>query len=140
MPPEKGKAKKPAVFDLKLYSAEQVMEALNCPVNRHCTRVEHDCTDWDLQLHPEWLIQHYIENGGAVAFAQKRKDFIRLCDSIETCAFADICNLSKVASGWRLCPIRGIGKICLECSRAKKFIEDEAVPEEPGQTDLTKTA
>jgi len=36
--------------------------------------VEHGCNETELFAHPEWLINHYIEKGGAVAFAQRRKD------------------------------------------------------------------
>lgn len=129
MPLIKGMANKPPIFDMSQYSREQIMEALNCPVNRHCTRVEHDCDDWDLQKNPNWLVKHFIDNGGAVAFAQKRKEFIRLCDCIETCSFADVCTLSKIASGWIHCPIRNIGTLYQDCETAKKTIEKEAIVE-----------
>jgi len=50
----------------------QIVEALTCPLNRAMTMREHSCNEMDLFNHPEWLIKHYIENGGAVAFAKKR--------------------------------------------------------------------
>lgn len=133
MPLIKGMASKPPIFDISQYSKEQIIEALNCPVNRHCTRVEHKCDDWTLQEHPEWLIRHFVENGGAVAFAQKRKEFIRLCDHINKCSFADVCTLSKIASGWIHCPIRDIGEVCRECKTALKVITEVAVAE-PSET------
>jgi hypothetical protein len=56
------------------YNQDQIVEALNCPINRHCTRVEHCCDDWELHLHPEWLLEHFISHGGAVEFAKRRED------------------------------------------------------------------
>jgi len=52
----------------------QIVESLTCPLNRAMTMVEHGCNETELFAHPEWLINHYIEKGGAVAFAQRRKD------------------------------------------------------------------
>jgi len=52
----------------------QIVEALTCPVNRDMTRVEHSCDDRELFHHPEWLIAHYITNGGAIAFAKRREE------------------------------------------------------------------
>lgn len=59
-------------FDNHKYKDDQVIEALTCPVNRHCTREEHNCDDWVLFERPEWLMDHYITNGGAKAFAKRR--------------------------------------------------------------------
>jgi hypothetical protein len=50
----------------------QVVEALTCPINRMSTMIEHSCNEWTLFEHPEWLISHYVENGGAAAFAKRR--------------------------------------------------------------------
>ncbi len=65
------------VFDQKGYMQRQIWEALTCPINRHCTRLEHGCDDWDLFHHPEWLITHFISNGGAEEFAKRRAEFLR---------------------------------------------------------------
>ncbi|MFA6446456.1 MAG: hypothetical protein WCW14_04390 [Candidatus Paceibacterota bacterium] len=73
----KGDTMKVKQFDTANYTRAQMLEALTCPINRHCTRVEHGCDDWELFKHPEWLMQHYIERGGAVAFAKRRSEFIR---------------------------------------------------------------
>ena len=62
------------LFDAQRYNQDQVVEALTCPVNRHCTRVEHNCDDWELFQHPEWLLDHFITNGGAVAFSKHREE------------------------------------------------------------------
>ena len=59
-------------FDNHQYKDDQIIEALTCPVNRHCTRVEHNCDDWELFKHPEWLMMHFIENGGAKEFTKRR--------------------------------------------------------------------
>lgn len=64
-------------FDLRKYTRAQIVDAISCPCNRHCTRVEHSCDDFELYKHPEWLLHHYIENGGAIAFAKRRKEFER---------------------------------------------------------------
>ena len=61
-------------FNARRYNDAQIVEALTCPVNRHCTRIEHRCDDWELHLHPEWLLEHFIQNGGAVEFAKRRED------------------------------------------------------------------
>ena len=61
-------------FNLRKYTRNQLIEALTCPVNRHTTRVEKKCDDWDLFHHPDWLISHYIKNGGAKAFAKHREE------------------------------------------------------------------
>jgi hypothetical protein len=70
-------------FNSHKYNDDQVIEALTCPVNRHCTRVEHNCDDWELHNHPEWLIIHFIENGGAVEFAKRRADKQYWVDEME---------------------------------------------------------
>lgn len=61
------------MFDLKGYNTHQIIDALTCPINRHCTRVEHSCTDEDLYHHPEWLLQHYYENKGAEKWANDHR-------------------------------------------------------------------
>lgn len=65
------------IFDIRHYSHAQIVDALTCPVNRHMTRVEHDCNDQDLYENPEWLLAHYVKHGGAKAFAKRRKEFER---------------------------------------------------------------
>ena len=65
------------IFDLKSCANAQVVEALTCPINRHCTRRVHDCDDWELFKHQEWLTEHYNANGGPVMFARRRAEFIR---------------------------------------------------------------
>lgn len=56
------------------YNQDQIVMALTCPVNRHCSRVEHNCDDWELFRHPEWLLEHFITNGGAKEFAKRRQN------------------------------------------------------------------
>ena len=51
---------------------EQVIMALNDDLNRHATRVERQCDDRTLSLHPDWLIIHFVQNGGAYYFAKLR--------------------------------------------------------------------
>lgn len=34
--------------------------------------VEHSCDEYELFRHPDWLIMHYIENGGAKKHAELR--------------------------------------------------------------------
>jgi hypothetical protein len=36
--------------------------------------VEHSCDEWELFHHPDWLVMHYVENGGAEAFTKKREN------------------------------------------------------------------
>ncbi len=68
------------VFDSRQFMQRQIMEALLCPINRHCTREQHNCDDWDLWHHPDWLIEHFISHGGAVEFAKRRADFVRVIE------------------------------------------------------------
>lgn len=50
----------------------QIVEACLCPINRYATMVEHSCDEYELFRHPDWLIMHYIENGGAKKHAELR--------------------------------------------------------------------
>lgn len=68
------------VFDNSKFLQRQIVEALTCPINRHCTRLERRCDDWELWHNPEWLIQHFIDNGGAAAFARRREEFLRVVE------------------------------------------------------------
>lgn len=54
----------------------QVTEAFLCPVNRHCTRVEHNCSDEFFIEGNNYilLLNHFIEKGGAAAFADEREE------------------------------------------------------------------
>jgi len=74
---EKGIVMIQEVFDLKRYLHCQSLDALLCPINREMTRREHECDDWALLKNPGWLMIHYEANGGAVAFAKRRAEFIR---------------------------------------------------------------
>lgn len=74
---------KKKIFDLQKYRIQQIVESLNCPINRHCTRVEHNCDDWELFKHPDWLLTHFIEQGGAREFAKRRAEFEREVEEFE---------------------------------------------------------
>ena len=66
-----------AVFDHTGSLHGQILiDPLTCPITRQGTRVEHDCDDWDLWRNPNLLLEHYIKNGGATAFARKREEFL----------------------------------------------------------------
>ncbi len=94
-------------LDLALYTREQIVEAMTCPVNRHSTREEHNwCSDEELHLHPEWLMEHYIRCGGAEEFAKRRAEFRKACDMVEICHLGIECLLADIISGWTHCPIR----------------------------------
>lgn len=56
--------------NMELRNFRQAILALNDHLNRHATRVEHNCDDVILSQHPDWLIMHFVQNGGAFAFAQ----------------------------------------------------------------------
>ncbi|MFA6227556.1 MAG: hypothetical protein WC631_03750 [Candidatus Paceibacterota bacterium] len=96
-----------APLDHEKYMEEQIRIALTCHVNRHMTRVEHNCTDQDLFEHPEWLIDHFIANGGAVAFAQRRKEFEeKVCDMADDCDHSEDCQFLLIQRRWMHCPVR----------------------------------
>ena len=67
---------KEEIFDfIESRNGAQIMESFLCPVNRHATREEHGCSDEDFIVGSNYnkLIMHYLQNGGAKAFALKRK-------------------------------------------------------------------
>ena len=103
--------KKPKL-DFASYNLAQIKDALTCPINRHATRVRHGCDDWGLHEHPEWLLENYIEKGGAVAFAKRRAEFVSLCDLADRCRFADDCELALTRSGYLHCPLRKMSEHC----------------------------
>ena len=53
-------------IDTGAYLLAQKADAVLSRENRHGTREEYRCDDRTLEEHPEWLIKHYIEHGGAV--------------------------------------------------------------------------
>lgn len=65
------------IFRLNEYNEKQRVDALTCPINRHGTRVENNCDDWELWRNPRLLIEHYIRHGGADAFARRRDEFFQ---------------------------------------------------------------
>lgn len=52
-------------IDIRDYNVGQIVDALTSPLNRHETRVKHSCSDEELYLHPDWLLQHYVDSGRA---------------------------------------------------------------------------
>lgn len=70
-------------FDHSAYMREQVIIALTCPLNRWATKVEwsqklrRPVDDNDLFQNPQWLVDHFIQYGGAEAFAKRRPEFVR---------------------------------------------------------------
>ena len=56
-------------------NGRQITEAFLCPINRHATRLEYKCSDDDFLVDENHnrLIKHYLENGGAKAFALRRE-------------------------------------------------------------------
>jgi len=101
--------KKLPATSLEQYNLTQILDAVTCPVNRHAVRAKKTCDDWELYKHPDWLIEHYVENGGAVAFARRRSEFIdKPCDCFEVCGQSDECQVSGIEHHWKHCGIRRI--------------------------------
>lgn len=70
---ERRKVKK---LDITRYNHDQIVDALLCPVNRHMTRVEHGCNDKALwENGGVWLMEHYINFGGAAEWAKRRERY-----------------------------------------------------------------
>ena len=103
---------KTPVFDLAAYTRDQLIDAMTCPLNRHATRVEHGCNDFDLHKHPEWLMEHYIRCGGAKAFEKRRGEYVRTCEFIDSCRYAENCKLTLTVSGYSNCPLRQMSDVC----------------------------
>jgi hypothetical protein len=97
--------KKPE-FDFRRYELKQIIEAINCPVNRHATREEHKCDDWYLHENPHLLVIHFVEKGGAVEFAKRRAEFLSLCELSDDCEFKEDCDLCKMKTDYLKCPVR----------------------------------
>jgi hypothetical protein len=106
--------KKAPVLDLAAYTREQIVDAMISPLNHHGTREEHGCSEEEVLRHPDWLFRHYIECGGATAFAKRKSEFERPCDSLESCVLKDACSLAYILSGWRNCPIKNSER-CRRC-------------------------
>ena len=71
---EKHKVKK---LDITKYNHDQIVDALLCPVNRDMTRREHSCDDRALwENRGQWLIEHYVNFGGATAWAKHRPEYV----------------------------------------------------------------
>lgn len=71
------KEEKQAIIDFtKTRNGQQITAAFLCPINRHATRVEYGCSDefFIIGNNYEYLIGHYIVNGGAAAFAKLRQE------------------------------------------------------------------
>ncbi len=62
------------VLNQGVYLTIQKVDAIGGESNRHGTRVEHNCDDRELARHPEWLMEHYIEHGGAKWAAEQFRD------------------------------------------------------------------
>lgn len=99
-------------FDFMAYNMRQIMDALTCPLNRHATRVEKKCSDFELHANPEWLIEHYIRCGGAIEFAKRRAEFVSLCEFADNCRFSINCKLALTHSGYAHCPLRRMDERC----------------------------
>ena len=98
-----------APLDHEKYMSEQVRIALTCHINRHMTRLEHKCSDQDLFEHPEWLLDHFIANGGAEAFAKRRAEFQeQVCDMADDCGMSEGCQFLTIRRRWSHCPIRNM--------------------------------
>lgn len=99
-------------FDIARYKLDQIVEALTCPINRHATCVKHNCDDNYLHEHPELLINHYNDHGGAEAYARHRNEFVSLCEFIKDCRFSEDCDLALTKTDYKKCPLRRLGDHC----------------------------
>ena len=78
---------KDSIFNfIESRNGRQILESFLCPVNRHCTRLEYNCSDEDFvkDRNHDLLIRHYASNGGAEAFAIKREKFLEKSKVIKT--------------------------------------------------------
>ena len=66
---------------MKWLQLRQIIEALTCPLNRHCARVEHKCDDWELFKNYHWLIERFIYKGGAPEFAKLRSEYLKALEN-----------------------------------------------------------
>jgi hypothetical protein len=65
------------IFDfVETECGKQIVEAFSCPVNRHAVRAKYKWSDEDFlkEGNKGELVKNFVENGGAVAFALKRKN------------------------------------------------------------------
>jgi len=55
----------------------QLLDALTNILNREATLREYQCTGVELDIHPEYLIQHYVENNGTQRYEAGREELVR---------------------------------------------------------------
>ena len=53
------------MLNIREYNVGQIVDALTNPQNRHETRVRYSCSDEELYLPPDWLLQQYVDSGRA---------------------------------------------------------------------------
>lgn len=70
-------------IDLAKYNHDQIVDMLLCPLNRDMTRREHNCDDRALwENRGQWLIEHYVNFGGAAEWAKRRSDYMRETEEV----------------------------------------------------------
>ncbi len=65
----------PKRFDAHKYNDDQIREALTHPINRYAVMTHYQKDEWWLHDNPNIVIQWWIEHGGAVEFAKRRKEY-----------------------------------------------------------------
>jgi len=55
------------------HNLAQIVIALTCPINRHAVRVKYGWNDYDLYKHPDVLVLHFIQSGGAEKFTEEER-------------------------------------------------------------------
>ena len=103
-----GSGKKPQfMLCNEKYNMEQTIIALTCPVNRDCARRKHHCDDKALFENQEWLVEHFVNNGGKEAFQKRREEFLDpLCDAYGECGLREKCSITHNRHHWEPCPVR----------------------------------
>jgi hypothetical protein len=107
----KRNPKKTPRFDLPRYLIDQARDSLS-ELNIHATCVEHECSREYVLEHPDLLIKHYNENGGAKNYEKYRSRYVSVCEYSESCRFGSDCELALTQTDYLKCPLRKMSENC----------------------------
>jgi hypothetical protein len=124
----KRNPKKTPRFDLPRYLIDQARDSLS-ELNIHATCVEHECSREYVLEHPDLLIKHYNENGGAKNYEKYRSRYVSVCEYSESCRFGSDCELALTQTDYLKCPLRKMNERCRRgCKLALNGHDTNTIP------------
>ncbi len=98
-------------YDLLQYLMDQAADTLS-ELNIHGTCVEYKCTREHALANRKLLMDHYVDNGGAIHFAKFRDEHKKYCEFVDTCRFGKTCMFALMKSSFENCPLRKMSTHC----------------------------